>query len=324
MNNNNYELLRAEKIKTRAELKGRLRHAYREQATPNADPDLLDQNTHWGAENVADGTKRFESRLATQKKIRKNAVLGIEYLVSGTPDAINGMGRQKQDQYFEGAIKWLKEKHGEENIACYSIHRDENTCPHLHVFVVPIDQRGKLNCRNFLGGTKHRMTDLQDEFHREVGQPAGLDRGVKGSRAKHTEVKEWYKQVNSPKTEVSINPERQITEKKILTTRYENDYEFADRIRNETETALSRDVEAGKLVRTYASKNRQITATNKALTEKVENLERDKGSLTDEEVSQALIKARLEKDMKAAQEKLKKEQRREYFKKKAKSRDSGR
>lgn len=325
---NNYELLRAEKIKTRSELKGRLRHAYREQDTPNADPDLLDQNTSWGATNVKEGMARFEAKFETQNKIRKNAVLGIEYLVTGSPKAINDMGRDKQDQYFDDAIKWLKEKHGEENIACYSIHRDENTCPHLHVFVVPIDERGKLNCRAFLGGTKHRMTDLQDEFHEKVGGRNNLDRGIKGSKAKHTEVRDWYKLVNSKEKNIQIDLNRQVTKKGIIVNDLENYQELAERVQKDTEKALTREVEAGKVTRLHAKRRREAERTSKKLNEKLENLERAKGSLTDEEVTQALTKARLEKDLRLSQEKIqeqaKKAQRREYFKNKGKSRDEGR
>ena len=318
-----YAILRTAKIKTRSELGRSLKHGFREQDTPNADDELTPMNTHIGGSNTAEVLQDFDQRLETQSKIRKNAVLAIEYLITASPDAINGKDREGQDRYFNDALKWLKEKHGNENVIHAGVHRDEKS-PHMYAFVVPIDPKGKLNCRHFLGGKKDVLSKMQDEFQEKVGQHHGLERGVKGSKAKHQSIQNWYKQVNSPKAKVSVNPERLVTEKKILTTKYENDFQFADRIQKETETALNRDVEAGKLVRTYASKNRQITATNKALTEKVENLERDKGSLTDEEVSQALIKARLEKDMKAAQEKIRKEQRREYFKKKTKSRDSGR
>lgn len=323
-----YAILRTAKIKTRSELVRSLKHGFREQDTPNADDELTPMNTHTGGSSTAEVMQDFDKRLETQSKVRKNAVLAIEYLITASPDAINGKSRAEQDKYFDDALNWLQEKHGKENVIHAGVHRDE-TSPHMYAFVVPIDPKGKLNCRHFLGGKKDVLSKMQDDFQEKVGQHHGLERGIKGSKAKHNQVKNFYKQMNSPvkkleDVEIDLKP-------KVLETRWhgldktiETEEGVKQRVKQEVYGAFQRDVEAGKLVRSFEQQKKQLTATNKALSAKVEKLERAKGSLTDEEVSQALTKARLEKEMKAAEERIKKEQRREFFKKKAKSRDSGR
>ena len=67
--------------------------------------------------------------------------------------------------------------------------------PHIHAYLVPLDERGKLNCRALFGGTRKRLSELQDSFAAAVA-PLGIERGIKGSTAKHTEVKEYYARVN--------------------------------------------------------------------------------------------------------------------------------
>ncbi|OKA46005.1 hypothetical protein BH759_05715 [Ralstonia solanacearum] len=76
------------------------------------------------------------------------------------------------------------------NVICACIHRDETT-PHLHVYVVPLDSRGKLNCRSFLGGAS-TLREMQTAFAKRVAASHGLERGVEGSRAHHQSVRRFY------------------------------------------------------------------------------------------------------------------------------------
>lgn len=331
-NTDRFAILRTAKIKTRSELTRSLKHGFREQDTPNAAAELTPMNTHTGGSNTAEVLQDFDKRLETQSKIRKNAVLAVEYLVTASPEAINGKSRAEQDEYFKDALSWLEEKHGKENVIHAGVHRDEKS-PHMYVFVVPIDDKGKLNCRHFLGGKKDVLSKMQDDFQEKVGQHHGLERGVKGSKAKHQSIQNWYKQVNSPVKkleDIEIDLKPQKVGKKILgvSLSVETEEGVKQRVKSEFYSALERDVQAGKVVRSFASKNRQLTDTNKALSAKVEKIDQAKGGLTDQEVNQALTKARLEKEMMLAQEKAKeqlaKQQRREYFKKKNQSKDLGR
>ena len=94
-------------------------------------------------------------------------------------------------------MTWLQDKHGAENILSAVIHNDEIT-PHLQVMVIPIDERGKLNARELVGG-KAKLSQMQTEFAQEVGKPFGFERGQERSKATHQTIKEYYGRANTPR-----------------------------------------------------------------------------------------------------------------------------
>ena len=167
----NYAILRVQKLKTNTQVRGSLKHAFRAQNTPNADPSREDQNTHIGADSVQTAMEAYKEKLP--EKVRKNGVRCIEYLMTASPEKMTEMTKTEQDGYFESSLNWLKKKHGAENVVYAGVHRDETT-PHMYAYVVPIDEKGKLNCRSFLGGSKHVLSELQDEFAEKVGKEHGL------------------------------------------------------------------------------------------------------------------------------------------------------
>jgi hypothetical protein len=123
-------------------------------------------------------------------------VLAIEYLVTASPESMASKDRPGQDAYFADALAWLKAKHGAENVVHAGIHRDETT-PHMYAYVVP-RVGDKLNCRAFLGGAK-ALSAMQTDFAQRVGRPHGLERGLEGSKARHTTVQAYYARVNGVK-----------------------------------------------------------------------------------------------------------------------------
>lgn len=190
----NFAILRVQKLKAAVSVRRSMKHAFREQDTPNADPERTLQNTHFGPQSVAEGMRAFNARLP--EKVRKNAVLAIEYLITGSPEAMHAKTRPEQDRYFQDALSWLQERHGAENVVYAGIHRDETT-PHMYAYVVPLDERGKLNCRHFLGGAK-ALSQMQTDFVDRVGQVHGLARGIEGSKARHTTIKQYYAALERP------------------------------------------------------------------------------------------------------------------------------
>jgi hypothetical protein len=187
-------------------------HAFREQETPNADASRTPDNTHIGAADVDEALAKFNARLPD--KVRKNGVLAIEYLVTASPEDMKGKTRQQQDDYFRDALKWVEAKHGQANVIYAGIHRDETT-PHMYAYVVPIDSKGKLNCRAFLGGAQ-ALSQMQTEFAQEVGQRHGLQRGLEGSKARHTSIQQYYARVQeaTPRTPSIDLPEAKLLEGK--------------------------------------------------------------------------------------------------------------
>lgn len=190
--NMSFAILRTEKLKTFGEIGGSLAHNYRTRHTPNADPKKAKDNEHSIKSSVL-VMSEIKKRLPA--KIRKNGVLCIEYLITASPEASIFHQNKKNDEavFFKRSIEFLEKKHGKENVIATTIHRDEKT-PHLIVYVVPIDKKGKLNCREFLGG-KQKLSELQTSFHKVV-EDLGLKRGVLGSKAEHTTIKAYYAEIN--------------------------------------------------------------------------------------------------------------------------------
>lgn len=211
-----YAILRTQKLKSGIAMRRSLAHAFRERETPNADASRTPDNTHIGADGVDAALAKFNERLATQDKVRKNAVLAVEYLITASPEAMHGKSRQEQDAYFRDGLEWLKRRHGAENVIYAGIHRDETT-PHMYAYVVPLDERGKLNCRAFLGGAK-ALSTMQTEFAQEVGHQHELQRGIEGSKARHTSIQQYYSRVNQafeqlPQVQTKAPPRRDEPEK---------------------------------------------------------------------------------------------------------------
>ena len=185
----NYAILRTAKLKTMGNIGGSLAHNYRTIETPNADPNLTPKNYHSVA--TPEVVKQaIQNRLP--EKRRSDAVLCIEYLITASPEW-EGWGTSKEADFFKRSSQWLIDKHGEENIAGMSIHQDIST-PHLVAYVVPIDQKGTLNCKDFLGG-RVKLNQMQTDFANTVAD-LGLTRGKEGSKAKHTNIKEYYHDIN--------------------------------------------------------------------------------------------------------------------------------
>lgn len=213
-----YAILRTAKLKTAGNCGGLNNHLERKMEVPNADKDLSYLNKrHIGSGDLAaDVSDRIKS--AGIEKPRKNAVLAIEHLMAASPEAFRfkkGSHQQtgkptllgpKEDwekwrAFEKNCHQWLKDQYGEKNIVNFTTHLDEQT-PHIHAIVVPIDAKGKLNCRDYLGG-REKMRGLQDSFA-QVHQALGLERGIKGSKATHTTVKEFYAHANEYKQAPSL------------------------------------------------------------------------------------------------------------------------
>ena len=193
-------IIRTEKHKSIGSLKSRMTHTYRTRPTENADPTKLHLNKLLaGTENYATALEaHLKAYEEAGNKVRDNGVLAIEYLLSASPEFFTDCPiyerQQRLDDWSASQVAFMEEKHGKENILAMVLHLDEKT-PHIECFVVPIDQRGKLNCRFYLGGAK-KMSLLQTEYA-EWNSGFGLKRGKEGSTATHTTVKQFYNLINT-------------------------------------------------------------------------------------------------------------------------------
>jgi hypothetical protein len=184
-------ILRVSKLKTVGAVAGSCAHTFRDRETPNADAQRTHRNAFVGAASTKAVLAAMRARLPAKR--RKDAVLCLEYLVTASPAFF--AEKKSRSDYFSRALKWLREKHGAQNVVCAAIHRDETT-PHMVAYVVPLTADGRLSAKDFVGGPQ-KLTRMQTEFHQAVGAPFGLQRGLQGSKAKHTTLQRFYGALNT-------------------------------------------------------------------------------------------------------------------------------
>lgn len=211
-----YGICRIQKLK--AGSVGRsAKHTSRGYDTPNADPTKQHLRIIGSADspNIPDLETLVRQHIGEQT-IRKNAVLAVEFLLTASPEyfrpddpARAGYYQQQRLEDFQhSACQWLVNRYGD-RIVRAELHLDEST-PHIHAYMVPLDEKGKLNCRALLGGSRYRLSELQDDFA-DAMAPLGLERGIKGSKAKHTEISKYYAAVNSePDANLDISSMQQL------------------------------------------------------------------------------------------------------------------
>lgn len=182
-----FAIMRCVKLKNLGAVGASLQHCFRERDTLNADKNLTPQNEHFYAhsENAALG----KLRELLPEKIRKNGVIAIEYVMTASPEWFEQADKTQRHEFFQSSLQWLKDKYGEQNIFTATIHNDEKT-PHLSAFVCPKTADGRLCAREFIGG-RDKLQQDQDTFAEAV-KDLGLERGLKGSKAKHMTIQQYY------------------------------------------------------------------------------------------------------------------------------------
>lgn len=187
-----YAIMRCKKLATTGSVASSLKHAYRERETANADPERTPENEHRLASNTDEAMGKLRELLP--EKRRKDAVLAVEYFLGASPEWWKQASQEQQQQFFDQAQGWLVEKYGVDRIITASIHRDE-TSPHMTAFVVPLTKDGRLSAKEFIGN-KAQMSLDQTTFAERM-RDLGLERGLEGSKARHTTIQQYYARANA-------------------------------------------------------------------------------------------------------------------------------
>jgi Plasmid recombination enzyme/Protein of unknown function (DUF3991) len=199
-------ICRISKLKSFGAIAASIDHVERNRDTPNANPNMV--NEKFISATPDHLIEQVYHRIGDQK-IRTNGVLCVEILLSVSPEYfrpgdMSKAGQwdgQQLDHWKQANQHWLNDKFGDRVVRA-ELHLDEST-PHIHAYLVPLDENGKLNCKSIFGG-RQKLSQFQDHYAQAM-QPLGLERGIKGSRATHTEVKEYYAAVNLP-MDAALNP----------------------------------------------------------------------------------------------------------------------
>jgi hypothetical protein len=158
-----------------------------------------------------------QARLDQVKTIRSNAVLMMDGFASASPEFFEGKSQAEVDQWVDDTMAWLKQTHGE-NLVFAHLQVDETT-PHIHFWTMPIDENGKLNARKMFN--PKWMTWSQTDYPKHMqARGHALERGLEGSTATHTTIKQFYGALNqsepTPEAAAAKAKERDLAVQKKL------------------------------------------------------------------------------------------------------------
>jgi len=170
--------MRMAKIKDSGSVVRSIQHNTRERMPPNADRQRAGLNWIFGG-GVSETMNRYHGLLP--ENVRSNAVHAVELVMTASPEF-----KGNWVDYLSACDKWAMDLFGAENLLHVAHHFDEST-PHTHILCVPLKDK-KLNANHFIGGSRDRMAELQEDFYQKVGKPFSLERGQSKSetRARHS------------------------------------------------------------------------------------------------------------------------------------------
>jgi hypothetical protein len=124
---------------------------------------------------------------------RSDSVEAVEIMLTATheyfTDEKGEIEMERVEKFVDRALAFLEDPRSGGICVKAELHLDERT-PHIQAHKVPIDPEGKLNCKHYFGG-REKMAAFQDLYH-EYMRPLGLERGERGSRARHTDIQKYY------------------------------------------------------------------------------------------------------------------------------------
>lgn len=199
-----FAILRSAKIVDLKQLREASNHNTRLSKPRNADLSKSHLNMaeyHGNAKNLYDAFHQLKDDL--DLKGRPDSVLAREFLLTYSPEM---KSKIPLNEWIAENKKWLKNRYGENSEAgrliAFEVHLDETT-PHIHATVASANYQeyyGKkcwrlnekmIHSDNNLKKSKARFSAMQDDYASAMKQ-FGLERGLKGSTAKHKSIKRYY------------------------------------------------------------------------------------------------------------------------------------
>ena len=212
-------------------------HIERKVIPHNADPTRTHLNmalvTYPDGVNGRDEAIAYRLKTAgIRRKITNDQVRVVRIVMSGTHEDMMAIYKNgKLGEWCQDSIRYLYDTFGWENVVSAHLHMDEKT-PHIHASVVPIvtGERRKAKKEQANGKRKYRKKAnavrlcADDLFNRqtlisyhdgyaEVMAKYGLQRGVRGSEARHTTTTQYYRELKKMNDALELESKRLQEEK---------------------------------------------------------------------------------------------------------------
>lgn len=198
-------------------------------------------------------------------------VLAREVVLTASPEFFEGKTSDQVQKWAEANLRFLKKRFGAERLLFATMHLDEQT-PHIHAYLGGLklkpDGTETLSDRELgLGGEKAALSTLQSEYADHMkAEGFDLDRGMKGSKAKHQTIGEWRRQQAAPPLErvrLPKPPEPTLQDRLQIDT-------YAAKVGKEAAKEVLRQVAPE---RQQAKKVKRLEADNRRLEGRITSLE---------------------------------------------------
>ena len=269
-------------------------HIERRVIAPNVDPT----RTHLNRELVGlpEGVTVRDEAIAhriksagIKRKITPDQVRAIRVMMSGTHEDMMKIQQDgRMDEWCNDSMEWLHKTFGRENTVSAVLHMDETT-PHIHATIVPIvtGERRKAKQKQTEGKRSYRkktnaarlcaddvlnrdkLIGYHDDYAK-IMDKYGLQRGVRGSEARHVTTAQYYRDLKRQTGELEANVQQlqvkqQQAERQLDEVRKEIKSEKLEAAKTEAKTALVAKV--GSLF--GSGKLKELEADNHALQSEV-------------------------------------------------------
>lgn len=189
-----YTILRFKKDKGGA-IAGCERHNERKKEAYKSNPDI-DMNKSKENYHIIHAPQYTYSRKIKELikeygcKTRKDSVKLVETLITASPEFMNRLSKGEQREYFERAVKFMKDEISEDRIISAVVHMDEAT-PHMHLVFCPINKDGKLSAKSILGNQKS-LSEWQTRYYNYMHEKWNeLERGKSAQETKRKHIPTW-------------------------------------------------------------------------------------------------------------------------------------
>lgn len=280
-------------------------HIERRVIAPNVDPT----RTHLNRELVRmpEGIRERDDAIAARissagirRKITHDQVRAIRVMLSGTHEDMTEIEKAgRLDDWCRDSMDWLYRTFGRENVVSAVLHMDEHT-PHIHATLVPIvtgerrkagqkkpkeegrTYRKKANAVRLCADdvlNRTRLIAYHDDYAKVMAK-YGLQRGVRGSEARHVSTAQYYRDLRRQTGELEENvrqlqAEQEEAEKRLETARKEINTQRLEAVKVEAKTAIIAKV--GSLL--GSGKIKELEADNRSLQNEIAAREESIGDL---------------------------------------------
>ncbi len=330
--NLNYAIFRSQQIMTLNDLAQIGSHNKREKQAYKSNPDikleLKDDNIELVpleskyVKGFKELTKEYEKehneRQKTERQERKKTysqmlnksknVVADELLFTATHNFFENMNKDDIIDWANTCMEFVYKDLGytKSQVLHATIHLDEET-PHLHCVVIPLvkkydkrtnTERYTISKKQYIRD-KYHLSELQDKYHKRLTEKGyDLERGIKGSNAKHQKTKELKKTTRYYENKVKVINTRidnamNVFEEKMKTTKnipfskthvlVEKDtFESMNKVIKESKKAIEFQPKLQQLfneVDNYTKSHQTLEKENEVLNARVNKLSKDNTKL---------------------------------------------